>query len=55
MVIVQPPCHPNEPLKVPEDATERVHCMILRYAIRCITKEPLTRCDAQLRGLCPPG
>lgn len=28
MVIVEPPCHPNEPLKVPEDATHRVHCLV---------------------------
>lgn len=28
MVIVEPPCHPQEPLKVPHDATKRVHCLI---------------------------
>lgn len=28
MVIVEPPCHPNEPLKVPDGATDRVHCMV---------------------------
>lgn len=28
MVIVEPPCHPNEPVKVPEDATGHVHCLI---------------------------
>lgn len=28
MVIVEPPCHPNEPIKVPEEATERLHCLI---------------------------
>lgn len=28
MVIVEPPCHSNEPLKVPEDSTERLHCLI---------------------------
>ena len=28
MVIVEPPCHPNEPIKVPEQATEHVHCLI---------------------------
>jgi ribosomal protein S27E len=28
MVIVEPPCHPNEPLKVPEHATVRAHCLI---------------------------
>lgn len=28
MVIVGPPCHPNEPLKVPEDALGQVHCLI---------------------------
>ena len=28
MVMVEPPCHPNEPLKVPEDATDRVHCLV---------------------------
>ncbi|NYE95893.1 hypothetical protein FHU41_002143 [Psychromicrobium silvestre] len=28
MVIVEPPCHPNEPLKVPDSYTERVFCLI---------------------------
>ena len=28
MVIVEPPCHPSEPLKVPEAATAEVHCLI---------------------------
>lgn len=28
MVIAQPPCHPNEPVKVPEANTGRVHCLI---------------------------
>lgn len=28
MVIVEPPCHPNEPVKVPDTATERVHCLV---------------------------
>lgn len=28
MVIVEPPCHPNEPLKVPEEATARVFCLV---------------------------
>ena len=28
MVIVQPPCHQNEPLKVPEEATGLVHCLV---------------------------
>ena len=28
MVIVEPPCHPNEPLKVPDDATILMHCLI---------------------------
>lgn len=28
MIIVEPPCHPNEPLKVPEASTEQVHCLI---------------------------
>lgn len=28
MVMVEPPCHPNEPLKVPEGATERIFCLI---------------------------
>lgn len=28
MVIVEPPCHPNEPIKVPAEATQRVHCLI---------------------------
>jgi ribosomal protein S27E len=28
MVIVEPPCHPHEPVKVPDAATSRVHCLI---------------------------
>lgn len=28
MVMVEPPCHPNEPLKVPDDSTERMYCLI---------------------------
>lgn len=28
MVIVEPPCHSNEPLKVPDDATRLLHCLI---------------------------
>jgi len=28
MVIVEPPCHPHEPLKIPEVVTERVFCLI---------------------------
>jgi hypothetical protein len=28
MVIVEPPCHTNEPIKVPEPVTERLHCLI---------------------------
>ena len=28
MIIVAPPCHPWEPIKVPEDATSRVFCLI---------------------------
>lgn len=28
MVIVEPPCHPNEPVKVPESATDRIYCLI---------------------------
>lgn len=28
MIIVEPPCHPSEPVKVPEQATGRVHCLI---------------------------
>lgn len=28
MVIVEAPCHPNEPLKVPEGRTVRVHCLV---------------------------
>lgn len=28
MVIVEPPCHPNEPIKVPEEVTSSVHCLI---------------------------
>lgn len=28
MMIVEPPCHPNEPLKVPAGALERLHCLV---------------------------
>lgn len=28
MVAVEPPCHPGEPIKVPETATGRIHCLI---------------------------
>lgn len=28
MVIVEPPCHPWEPMKISEDWTEPVHCLI---------------------------
>lgn len=28
MTIVEAPCHPNEPLKVPEHAAEHVHCLV---------------------------
>jgi hypothetical protein len=28
MVIAEPPCHPNEPVKVPEASTGRLHCLI---------------------------
>lgn len=28
MVIVEPPCHPNEPLKVAEDWASALHCLV---------------------------
>lgn len=28
MIIVEPPCHPNERVKVPDAATNRVHCLV---------------------------
>ena len=28
MIIVEPPCHTNEPLKVPEEDAARVHCLV---------------------------
>lgn len=28
MAIVEPPCHPNEPIKVPEEALARLHCLV---------------------------
>lgn len=28
MIIVEPPCHPNEPIKVPESSLTRLHCLI---------------------------
>ena len=33
MVMVEPPCHPAEPLKVPEDATGSVHCLVCGTAL----------------------
>ena len=28
MTIVEPPCHPSEPVKVPEEDAARVHCLV---------------------------
>lgn len=28
MIIVEPHCHPNEPIKVPEHATRKLHCLV---------------------------
>lgn len=28
MVIIEPPCHPNEPVKVPEENAGQVHCLV---------------------------
>ena len=28
MMIAEPPCHPNEPVKVPEEQTLKVHCLV---------------------------
>lgn len=28
MTIAEPPCHPNEPVKVPETATAKVYCLV---------------------------
>ena len=28
MVIVEPPCHTNEPIKVPNTDTGRAHCLV---------------------------
>lgn len=28
MVVVEPPCHPEEPLKVPEDSASPYHCLL---------------------------
>ena len=28
MIILAPPCHPWEPVKVPEETTARVHCLV---------------------------
>ena len=28
MTIVEPPCHPNEPLKVPEPSLDRIYCLV---------------------------
>lgn len=28
MIAVEPPCHPNEPLKVPESSTNQVFCLV---------------------------
>lgn len=32
MVIVEPPCHPNEPLKIPEQTSEHVHCLVCGHS-----------------------
>ena len=32
MIIVVPPCHPWEPVKVPGEAAARVHCLICAEA-----------------------
>jgi hypothetical protein len=28
MLILEPPCHPNEPIKVPEEAAGHAHCLV---------------------------
>ncbi|MFJ6003670.1 hypothetical protein [Arthrobacter sp. NPDC092385] len=28
MIIAEPPCHPNEPVKVPEENLKQVHCLV---------------------------
>jgi hypothetical protein len=28
MMIAEPPCHPNEPIKVPDDNASKVHCLV---------------------------
>jgi hypothetical protein len=28
MMIAEPPCHPNEPVKVPEENVSTVHCLM---------------------------
>jgi hypothetical protein len=28
MIIAEPPCHPNEPVKVSQTATARLHCLV---------------------------
>lgn len=35
MVIAEPPCHPNEPVKVPEESVAKVHCLICGNAFAC--------------------
>jgi hypothetical protein len=32
MVIVEPPCHPNEPVKVPEERDGHLHCLVCGMA-----------------------
>lgn len=35
MVIVEPPCHPNEPLKVSDAAAQRLHCLVCGERFDC--------------------
>ncbi len=35
MVIVEPPCHPNEPLKVPDATAQRLHCIVCGEPFAC--------------------
>ena len=34
MILVEPPCHPWEPLKIAEDWREPIHCLLCGEAFR---------------------
>jgi len=62
MVIIEPPCHPNEPLKVPEVATGltllpdlwlRVRRLMTEIAIKALISFTQQYCECDLLADCP--